>query len=161
MKKATDIRAQSLRIGELADRTERSVHAIRWYEKQGLIPGVTRDSGGRRVYNERHVGWLELIDRLQLTGMSIAQIRELTTLITKGKSTLAQQQTLLRSHREHVTNTIEQWTAALRLLDRKIEFYGEWLDTGQRPGGKPHGAMSKPRRARRRRPMRGTAAARK
>ena len=64
-----------LRIGELAERTGRSVHTIRWYERQGLIPGVVRDSGGRRVYHERHVSWLELIERLRFTGMSIAQMQ--------------------------------------------------------------------------------------
>ena len=48
---------RNLRIGELAARTGRSVHTIRWYERQGLIPGIVRDNGGRRVYHERHVGW--------------------------------------------------------------------------------------------------------
>ena len=31
--------------------TGRTVHTIRWYERQGLIPGVCRDGGGRRVYS--------------------------------------------------------------------------------------------------------------
>lgn len=39
--------SNNFRIGELAARTGRSIHAIRWYEAQGLIPGVARDSGGR------------------------------------------------------------------------------------------------------------------
>ena len=58
----------SLHIGEVATRTGRSVHAIRWYEAQGLVPGVERDGGGRRVYTEHHVGWLEFMDRLRGTG---------------------------------------------------------------------------------------------
>ena len=39
----------SLRIGALSTRTGHSIHAIRWYEAQGLKPGVQRDDGGRRV----------------------------------------------------------------------------------------------------------------
>ena len=31
-----------IRIGELAARTGRSVHTIRWYEQQGLLPPVPR-----------------------------------------------------------------------------------------------------------------------
>nr|WP_282597177.1 MerR family transcriptional regulator [Rhizobacter sp. SG703] len=31
-----------MRIGELAERTGRSVHAIRWYEAQGLSATVRR-----------------------------------------------------------------------------------------------------------------------
>lgn len=159
MTRATDTRPRSLRIGELSARTGRSVHAIRWYETQGLIPGVVRDGGGRRVYSERHVSWLELIDRLRLTGMSIAQMREFTDLVSQGKSTLPQQQALLRTHRENVTDTIAQWTAALKLLDHKLDFYREWLGSGQRPRGKPHGALStEPNRSQGKRPIRrGTA----
>jgi DNA-binding transcriptional MerR regulator len=55
---------EGLRICELAARTGRGIHAIRWYEAQGLMPGVTRDRGGRRVYSELHLGWLHLKDRL-------------------------------------------------------------------------------------------------
>jgi DNA-binding transcriptional MerR regulator len=48
-----------LRIGELSSRTGRSIHTIRWYETQGLVPGVARDAANRRVYSEQHVGWLD------------------------------------------------------------------------------------------------------
>jgi len=120
-------------IGELATRTGRSVHAIRWYEAQGLIPGVVRDSGGRRLYGQLHLSWLELIDRLRRTGMSIAQMREYTALVKQGNNTLRQRQRLLSAHRKAIKQKITAWTSALKLIDRKIDFYGEWLTTGQRP----------------------------
>lgn len=136
---------RNLRIGELAARTGRSAHTIRWYERQGLIPGVVRDNGGRRVYHERHVGWLELIERLRFTGMSIAQMREYTTLVKQGRGSLKQQQALLFTHRARVRETISGWTEALRLLDRKIDFYGQWLTTGKRPRRKPDsGSVRRP-----------------
>ena len=133
----------NLRIGELAARTGRSVHAIRWYERQGLIPGVIRDGGGRRVYHERHIGWLELLERLRFTGMSIAQMREYTALVKQGRGTLKQQQVLLSTHRTRVRETIAGWTYALKLLDRKIDFYGEWLTTGQRPRSRPESGWAR------------------
>src|SRR5260370_42116831 len=64
---------QDLRIGEVASRTGRSVHTIRWYESQGLLPGVARDGSDRRIYSEYHVGWLGLIDRLRYTCISCRQ----------------------------------------------------------------------------------------
>ena len=123
----------SLLIGHLAERTGRSVHAIRWYEAQGLVPGVARDGGGRRLYTEQHVGWLQLMERLRRTGMSIAEMREYTALVKQGKVTLKQRQAMLQAHRERVRKTIEEWTEALSLLDGKIDFYGEWISTGKRP----------------------------
>jgi DNA-binding transcriptional MerR regulator len=125
--------ASDLSIGELAARTGRSVHAIRWYEAQGLIPRVMRDNGGRRIYNQRHVSWLELVDRLRRTGMSIAQIREYADLVKQGTRTLRQQQRLLAVHRGRIKKAIAEWTAALKLIDHKIDFYGEWLISGRKP----------------------------
>jgi DNA-binding transcriptional MerR regulator len=55
-------------IGTLSARTGRSIHAIRWYEAQGRVPGVRRDAGGRRLYTEQHVGWLRFMERLRRTG---------------------------------------------------------------------------------------------
>lgn len=125
--------ATNLSIGELSLRTGRSVHAIRWYEAQGLIPGVVRDGGGRRVYSELHLSWLDLMDRLRCTGMPIAQMRQYTALVKRGARTLRQRQALLSQHRRRVEQTITDWTLALKLIDRKIDFYGAWLATGQRP----------------------------
>jgi DNA-binding transcriptional MerR regulator len=122
-----------VKIGELSSRSGRSIHAIRWYEAQGLIPGVERDGSGHRVYTDLHVGWLDLMDRLRRTGMSIAQMREYTALVRKGRSTLDQRHALLTAHRTRVRDTIAEWTAALTLIQSKIDYYGEWLATGTRP----------------------------
>lgn len=128
---------ESLRIDELAARTGRGVHAIRWYEAQGLMPGVARDRGGRRVYSELHLGWLELMDRLKRTGMSIREMREYTALAKQGRGTLEQRRQLLIAHRARVRQTVADWTAALELIEGKIDFYGEWIATGHRPKAKP------------------------
>jgi DNA-binding transcriptional MerR regulator len=116
-----------LKIGELASRSGRSVHAIRWYEAQGLIPGVVRDPGGRRRYSERHLDWLSLMDRLRKTGMSIAGMREYAKLVRQGRATLKERQEMLAAHRERVKRTIAEWNEALALLDRKIDFYDDLI----------------------------------
>jgi DNA-binding transcriptional MerR regulator len=136
MAAVSPISGKALRIGELAARTGHTVHAIRWYEAQGLIPGVIRDAGGRRSYRDRHLSWIELIQKLRLTGMSIAQIREYAALVAQGRGTLKQQQVMLRAHRVRVEKTIEDWKVALEMLDHKIDYFEEWLATGQRPDKK-------------------------
>ncbi|MBX3608983.1 MAG: MerR family transcriptional regulator [Hydrogenophaga sp.] len=127
-----------LRIGELAARSQRSVHTIRWYESQGLMPGVARDAAGRRVYHPMHLDWLDLMDRLRCTGMSIADMREYTTLVRQGKGSLRQRKALLQAHKERAQATIAQWVQALALIDGKIAFYDEWLATGHAPTTLPH-----------------------
>ena len=130
--------ASPFHIGALAERTGRSIHTIRWYEAQGLIPGVERDSGGRRVYGELHVGWLDLIDRLRRSGMSIAEMRAYTALVKRGRSTLRERREMLAAHRERVLGTIAEHRAALKLIDAKVGFYDDWIATGHRPKDDPN-----------------------
>ncbi|MGY3485578.1 DNA-binding transcriptional MerR regulator [Bradyrhizobium sp. USDA 4011] len=92
----------TLYIGDIARRSGRSVHTIRWYEAQGLMPGVVRDRGRRRVYNDYHIGWLDLMERLRLTGMSIKQLRDYTTLVKQGSATLRKRRALLAEHQLRV-----------------------------------------------------------
>ena len=133
--------ATPLRIGGLAARTGHSIHAIRWYEAQGLIPGVMRDGSGRRVYHDDHVGWLELMNRLRRTGMSIAEMRRYTALVRQGKTTIGDRQAMLAAHRARVLRTISEWQTALALLDSKIHFYDDWQRTGKRPAVAPSNPM--------------------
>jgi DNA-binding transcriptional MerR regulator len=129
---------QELRIGEVASRTGRSIHTIRWYEAQGLIPGVMRGRGGRRLYSEYHVGWLDLMERLRCTGMSVKQMREYTALAKQGAATLNKRHALLASHQKQVQDNISRWSSALALIEAKVEFYDEWMTKGERPTVSPH-----------------------
>jgi DNA-binding transcriptional MerR regulator len=123
----------ALRIGKLARLTGRSVHTIRWYEAQRLIPGVRRDLQGRRVYNEQHVEWLALLDRLRRSGMSIKGLREYASMVRKGALSLRERQQLLREHRRLIEERIADLTQAMAVVDAKIEFYAKWLRTGVQP----------------------------
>lgn len=123
-----------MKIGELARRSGLGVHTIRWYESQRLIPGVRRDASGHRAYVAWHVEWLALLDRLKLTGMSIAQIAQYTALVRRGESTLPEQRRIFVAHREQARERVREMQASLAHIDAKIDFFDEWMRTGQRPG---------------------------
>jgi DNA-binding transcriptional MerR regulator len=122
-----------IRIGELAARTGQSVHTIRWYEQQGLLPPVPR-LGAHRIYSNRHVEWLDLMQRLRASGMSVAQLRRYTASAQRGGAALDQTLEVLRAHRQRVEQSIAQWQRALALVDEKIAFYARWKEEGERPG---------------------------
>jgi DNA-binding transcriptional MerR regulator len=121
-------------IGRLARETGRSVHTIRWYEKQGLVPGVTRDAGGRRVYTEQHIGWLLFLDRLRFAGMPVREMRRYATLAAQGKKTLRERLALLDAHHARTAALIDELQQALRFIERKQAYYTTWLENGHRPG---------------------------
>jgi DNA-binding transcriptional MerR regulator len=66
-----------LAIGEVARRAGITASAIRYYERQGLVPRADR-RGGKRVYGE------DILDRLALIGVAKAagfRVSEIQTLL--------------------------------------------------------------------------------
>lgn len=126
-KQPVDTPSAHLRIGELARLSGRSVYTIRWYEAQGLMPGAARDAGGRRVFSQAHVDWLELMARLRDSGMSIRQMQAYARQVRAGKATLAARQALLREHRGRVEQQLDRLRQALALIDRKVALYDKWI----------------------------------
>src|SRR5438132_7304935 len=70
----------ALQIGQVARKTGLSIDAIRFYEKQGLLPRPPRTQGGYRLYQEREIADLEFIQRAQQLGFSLNEIRELFSI---------------------------------------------------------------------------------
>ncbi len=81
--------ARPLSIGELGAEAGLSPRTIRYYEELGLLPGVRRRAGGRRVYGAGDRERLRFIQRLKALGCSLAEIRELDAVHAIGGSTAA------------------------------------------------------------------------
>ncbi|MCG8592168.1 MAG: MerR family transcriptional regulator [Proteobacteria bacterium] len=78
-----------LSIGETCARTGLSARTVRYYEELGLLPGVRRRSGGRRVFGPDALERLRFIQRLKALGLSLAEIKELNAVYAIGGSTRA------------------------------------------------------------------------
>ena len=76
-------------IGELAEKTGVSPRTLRYYEELGLLPGVRRRAGGRRVYGRDELERLRFIQRLKRLGLSLAEIRDLNAVHAIQGSTRA------------------------------------------------------------------------
>ncbi len=117
-----------LSIGQVAERTGLSVHALRFYEREGLLTGaVRRDAGGRRVYSEHDVDWLDVCVKLRASGMPLPAIRQYAELVREGIGNEQQRLEILVSHRELVAAQMAELTACMNLISRKIDFYEECL----------------------------------
>ncbi len=69
-----------MRIGRVAKRIGLSVDAIRFYERNGLLPRAPRTQGGFRSYGEADVETLSFIRRIQGLGFTLGEIRGLLAL---------------------------------------------------------------------------------
>ncbi len=78
-----------LLIAEVCAQTGLSARTIRYYEELGLLPGVRRRAGGRRVYGPDQIERLRFIQRLQILGLPLVEIRDLNDVHAIAGSTTA------------------------------------------------------------------------
>jgi DNA-binding transcriptional MerR regulator len=76
-----------LTIAEVCARTGLSARTVRYYEELGLLPGVRRRAGGRRVYGADELARLGFIQRLKALGLSLVEIRDLNAVYAIAGST--------------------------------------------------------------------------
>lgn len=120
--------ARGLSIGQVAERTGLSAHALRFYEREGLFTeSVQRDGGGRRVYTEQDLEWLAVCIKLRSSGMPLPAIRRYAELVRAGLGNEQQRLAILREHREQVLAQIAELTECLNLISYKVDFYQECL----------------------------------
>ncbi len=67
-------------IGRVARETGLSVHAIRFYEREGLLKTPARSEGRFRIFDQESARELKFIGKAQELGFSLTEIRELLVL---------------------------------------------------------------------------------
>lgn len=118
--------AVTLSIGEVADQTGLSVHALRFYEREELLVGeVVRTSGGRRRYSRTDVEWLQICTRLRESGMPMAQLREFAALVREGPGNEKQRLALLQSHETRIRAQLFALQQCLEVIEHKVNVYQE------------------------------------
>ncbi|MEU7610504.1 MerR family transcriptional regulator [Micromonospora sp. NPDC049204] len=118
-----------LSIGQVAERTGLSVHALRFYEEQGVfVSPVRRGSTGRRVYSQDDVDWLTVCVILRASGMPLPALRRYTELVREGAGNEEERLALMRAHHRRVTDQIGQLTQSLDLISFKVGVYEDLLD---------------------------------
>jgi DNA-binding transcriptional MerR regulator len=110
----------SFTISQVAQKTNLSIHTIRYYDKEGLLPFVDR-MNGTRVFQEQDIDWIDLICCLKQTGMPIKDIRILIRHCMDHDAVLEKGLQILMRHRENVEEQLKELQRSLNTIDYKIE----------------------------------------
>lgn len=68
---------RTYRIGEVASATSVTVEALRYYEREGLLPAALRSSGGARRYSSDVLERVRFIKEAQAVGLTLRDIQVL------------------------------------------------------------------------------------
>ena len=118
-----------MQIGAAAKKIGLTIDAIRFYERNALLPRVPRTIGGFRRYGESDLEALAFIRRVKALGFTLAGIRELLELRGSSQQPCAP----VRRRLEQKIFQVQQKLAALRKLEHEL---GQALRTCKGMAGK-------------------------
>lgn len=96
---------------------------IRYYDKEGLLPFVERKESGYRIFTEKDIAALRIIDCLKKTGMSIREIRQFSEWIEQGDASLQQRYEMFLERKRIVEKQIAELQKILDIVNYKCWYY--------------------------------------
>ena len=117
----------ALTISDAARVSGVSAHALRYYERAGLLEPIERAANGHRRYAEEDLARIQFLTKLRSTGMPIRRIREYAELMRQGDDSHEARLALLEGHRAAVREQLAETEHNLELIERKIGYYRERL----------------------------------
>lgn len=97
-----------MRISELENETGVGRHALRFYEKEGLLIGITRTANGYRDYPDQVVKQVSLIKGLQSLGFALQHIKPVVQAVSTSAANCADGAILLADKRRDIRLQIKR-----------------------------------------------------
>jgi DNA-binding transcriptional MerR regulator len=110
---------------QITDMTGVPASALRYYEKESILPFVERNNKGIRVYDDVNVEWIYFIRALRETDMPIREIKKYVALYMEGDATKEERRKLLLQHEENVEAKLSSQFEYLKRIKKKLVSYGE------------------------------------
>jgi DNA-binding transcriptional MerR regulator len=111
---------------EAAERSGFSIDTLRYYEREGILPPVARNSGGRRRYSDDDLAMLDFLRCLRDTGMPIERLRRYGEL-ARSDRTMPERLALIEEHTKVVESRIAELESQRARLQEKAAWYRKQL----------------------------------
>jgi DNA-binding transcriptional MerR regulator len=118
-------------IKDVSEKYGISQDTLRYYERVGVIPPVTRTSGGIRNFEQSDLNWLELALCMRKAGLPVETMIEYLRLYQEGDKTIPARLQLLSDQKEVLLQKKKQIEEMLEKLSYKISRYEVAVKTGK------------------------------
>lgn len=120
-----------MRISDLATSLGTTAHAIRFYERNGLLPKPARGHNGYRDYSEADASRLRLLVGLRQLDLPLGQAADLATLCAAGRCDEVSDELklVLAEKRRELARRMDE----LRYLDGRLAHLAGQLAAGEPP----------------------------
>lgn len=110
-------------IGEMAKALGVPTSTLRFYDKKGLLPFMERSSGGMRMFSDKDLECLRIVDCLKQSGMTLEDIKDFLRMVSDGDASIDERLAMFRKRRAEVEVQIEDMKRVLETINFKCWFY--------------------------------------
>ena len=107
-------------IGQVSKKLNIPISTLHYYDKQGLLPLVKRNSNGNRLFDDRDLEILYYITCFKDAGMTIKQIKTYFELYEQGANKKEDRKVLLEQQLVTLEEKISELEKAKKVLIGKI-----------------------------------------
>lgn len=119
-----------MNIKEASEKTGVSSAAIRYYEKESLIPPIDRTEVGNRDIDARIIRRIKFVTQMRAAGMSIENLRRYIELFDAQEDNTKEQKALLQEQLAVMEEKRDDLQAAIDHLNYKLNhFYDHMQET--------------------------------
>lgn len=114
-------------VKDVAQKMKISVHTVRYYDNEGLMPFVSRTQSNIRKFSDYDLSWLKTVHCLRATNLSINDIKKYIDLCLKGNKTIKQRAEIIFSQEAKLKEQLKELQGQMEILQRKKRYYKELL----------------------------------
>lgn len=119
-------------VKQVAEKMGISAYTLRFYDKEGLFPHVSRDENNVRLFSEADLEWVHLVQCMRDTGMPLAEVKEYIRLCLLGDPTIPQRYQMIHNQVQRAEEELLAMHKRIDTLRRKVGYYNGLL-AGQTP----------------------------
>lgn len=117
-------------IGDAAKRLGISATTLRYYDREGLLPHMTRSEGGIRMFGEDDFEWVNFIECLKKSGLTIKEIKQFVDWYLEGDGTIDRRRELFHARKRVLEEELANLQRALDFVSYKCWFYDVAAEAG-------------------------------
>ena len=112
-------------ICQVAQKIGLTTHTLRYYDKEGLLPFVHKNSAGLRVFSEEDIDWLVVIECLKGTGMQLKDIKQYIDWCQEGDKTISKRLEMFKRQKHKLEEQQKLLRQYMEKINYKIAYYTE------------------------------------
>ena len=116
-------------IGQVSEMFNIPVSTLRYYDKEGLFPGMERKSGIRK-FSDNEIEALRVIECLKASGLEIREIKQFMEWTTEGSATYQQRKQLFETRLKKVEEEMDKLQKTKDMLKYKCWYYETAIQDG-------------------------------